>query len=192
MRVISMTPPGAAGPGASFRAGQPVSDVFFLALLAAVNPTLLAAVTVMLVLPSPKRLLIGYLLGAYVASITLGLVFVFALAGTATESTARTTISPIAYIAVGLLLLVVWAVLRSGRGAGLRERRQAGKAAREAGKGKKEPFTQRLLGRGSARGAFAAGVVLNLPGVSYLTALHILDKQDPGQGRRSSWSSRST
>ena len=76
---------------------------------------------------------------------------------------------------------MVWAVLRSGRGAGLRERRQARKAAK-AGKGKNEPFTQRLLGRGSARGAFAAGVVLNLPGVSYLTALHILDKQDPGTG----------
>lgn len=43
------------------------------------NPTLLAAVTMMLLLPNPKRLMPGYLLGAYTTSITLGLVIVFSL-----------------------------------------------------------------------------------------------------------------
>jgi hypothetical protein len=41
-----------------------VGEVFVWALLAALNPTLLAATTVMLLLPHPKRLLLGYLLGA--------------------------------------------------------------------------------------------------------------------------------
>ena len=54
-------------------------SIFLLSLLAMFNPTLLAAVTVMLLLPNPKRLMFGYLLGAYLTSITLGLVIVFSL-----------------------------------------------------------------------------------------------------------------
>jgi hypothetical protein len=42
-----------------------LTDVFLLSLLAMFNPTLLAAVTVMLLLPNPKRRMFGYLLGAY-------------------------------------------------------------------------------------------------------------------------------
>ena len=48
-------------------------DIFLLALVSMFNPSLLAAVTVMLLLPNPKRLMVGYLLGAYTTSITLGL-----------------------------------------------------------------------------------------------------------------------
>jgi len=48
-----------------------MGDVFVLALAAALNPTLLTATTVMLLLPNPKRLLLGYLLGALMTSITL-------------------------------------------------------------------------------------------------------------------------
>jgi hypothetical protein len=40
-------------------------DVFLLSLVAMFNPSLLAAVTVMLLLPNPKRLMLGYVLGAY-------------------------------------------------------------------------------------------------------------------------------
>jgi hypothetical protein len=39
-------------------------DIFLLSLLAMLNLSLLAAVTVMLLLPNPKRLMLGYLLGA--------------------------------------------------------------------------------------------------------------------------------
>jgi hypothetical protein len=46
-------------------------NVFLLSLVSMFNPSLLAAVTVMLLLPSPKRLMFGYLLGAYTASITV-------------------------------------------------------------------------------------------------------------------------
>ena len=40
-------------------------DIFLLGLVSTFNPSLLAAVTVMLLLPNPKRLMLGYLLGAY-------------------------------------------------------------------------------------------------------------------------------
>ena len=39
-------------------------DIFLFSLVAAANANLLAAVTVMLFLPEPKRLLLGYLAGA--------------------------------------------------------------------------------------------------------------------------------
>ena len=47
-------------------------EIFFLSLASMFNPSLLAAVTVMLMLPNPKRLMLGYLLGAYTTSVTLG------------------------------------------------------------------------------------------------------------------------
>ena len=50
-----------------------LGSIFLLSLLAMFTPTLLAAVTVMMLLPNPKRLMLGYLLGAYLTSITAGL-----------------------------------------------------------------------------------------------------------------------
>jgi hypothetical protein len=41
-----------------------VSQIILLSLTASLNPTLVAATTVMLLLPSPTRLMLGYLLGA--------------------------------------------------------------------------------------------------------------------------------
>jgi hypothetical protein len=41
-----------------------MEKVFLFSLTAALNPTLLTATTVMLLLPSPKRLMLGYLAGA--------------------------------------------------------------------------------------------------------------------------------
>lgn len=157
-----------------------MAEFFFLAAWAAVNPTLLAATTVMLVLPRPRPLLFGYLIGAYVTSISLGLVIVFTLQGSSSESTAKQTLSPSLDIAFGLLLLAVGYALGSVRGHRLAEWRRERKEAKEAGKEKKDPLPQRLLGRGSARLAFVVGAVLSLPSVSYLTALHRLDVLDPG------------
>ena len=78
-------------------------DIFGLSLVSMFNPTLLAAVAVMMLLSSPKRLMAGYLLGANTSSITLGLVIVFALPGSSTESTSKHTTGPLEDIAVGLL-----------------------------------------------------------------------------------------
>src|SRR3954452_6496876 len=90
-------------------------DIYLLALLSLLNPSLLAAVTVMLLLPSPKRLLFGYLLGAYLTSITLGLVIVFSFKSSSSVSTSKSTISPGIDIALGVIALVIAYVLYSGR-----------------------------------------------------------------------------
>jgi hypothetical protein len=154
-----------------------LGSIFGLALLAMFNPTLLAAVTVMMLLPSPKKLMFGYLLGAYLTSITLGLLIVFTLHGTSSAETARHTLSPLEDLAVGLIALLVGYVLLSGRGEQLRERRQQRKAAKQTGPAK-ESLPERLLGRGSARITFVVGVLLTFPGVSYLAALDRMAKLD--------------
>ena len=71
-----------------------VFSIFLLSLLAMFNPTLLAAVTIMMLLPDPRRLITGYLLGAYVASIGLGMAIVFSLQGDSGVETSKTTLSP--------------------------------------------------------------------------------------------------
>jgi hypothetical protein len=154
-----------------------LGSIFGLALLAMFNPTLLAAVTVMMLLPSPKKLMFGYLLGAYLTSISLGLLIVFTLHGTSSAETARHTLSPVEDLVVGLIALLVGYVLLSGRGEQLRERRQQRKEAKQKAP-PKESLPERLLGRGSARITFVVGVLLTFPGVSYLAALDRMAKLD--------------
>lgn len=155
-------------------------QIFLLSLLAMFNPTLLAAVTLMLLLPNPKRLMLGYLLGAYTASISLGLVIVFALQDSDFASTSKRTLSPLEDIVVGLLLLLVAAVLATDRDRPLRERRERRreeKHERDGGE-EKEALPMRLLGRGSPRVAFVVGLLLSFPGVSYLTGLTHIHRLD--------------
>lgn len=160
-----------------------LGQIFLLSLLAMFNPTLLAAVTLMLLTERPKRLMLGYLLGAYTTSITLGLAIVFALHDSQAVSTSKRTIGPGEDIVIGCLLLLIAYVLASDRDARLRERRarrKEAKLAKNGGEKKKEPLPMRLLGRGSPRIAFVVGLLLSFPGVSYLTGLSHIDKLEAG------------
>lgn len=150
-----------------------MGEVLFLSLTAALNPTLLAASTLMLLLPRPKPLLFGYLLGAYVTSITLGLVIVFGLQGSGAVGAQKHTINPIVDLALGAILLLIAFVVGTGRQERLAERRRQ----KKAGKPKKEPRWQRALSKGSARDTFVVGALLTLPGGSYLAGLAAIDKQ---------------
>ena len=153
-----------------------MGQVFVFAITAAFNPTLLAAVTVMLVLDNPKRLLLGYLLGAMMTSITLGLVIVFTLGGSSSgTSTAKHTLNPILDIALGLLVLIIAFVVATGRDHRRRARSERKKAANVD---KAPPKWQRALSGGSARTTFVVGALLTLPGASYLAGLDELSKQD--------------
>lgn len=146
-----------------------MGDVFFLAFLAALYPTLLAATTVMLMLPHPKRLLLGYLLGAAMTSVTVGLVIVFALRHSGLVKTTQTMLGPGADIALGCLALTIAIVLGTGRDQRLVERRRERKAAKGP---QGPPRWQQALGRGSARTTFVVGALLTLPGATYITALY--------------------
>ena len=150
-----------------------MSQVILLSLTASLNPTLVAATTVMLLLPSPKKLMLGYLLGAYMTSITLGLVIVFSLSNSSTSNTTENTISPAVDIVLGAIALAVAFVLYTGRHERLRERRRARK---EAKPDKGPPRWQRELSKGSAKTTFVIGARLSLPGASYLAGLDEIHK----------------
>ena len=145
-----------------------MSQVVLLSLTASLNPTLVAATTVMLLLDKPARLMLGYLLGAYMTSITLGLVIVFSLSNSSATNTTENTISPAVDIGLGAIALAVAFVLYTGRHERLTERRRARKAAKPD---KGPPRWQRELSKGSARTTFVVGALLTLPGASYLAGL---------------------
>jgi hypothetical protein len=154
-----------------------VSRVLLFSLTAMVNPTLVAATTVMLLLPSPKRLMLGYLGGAYITSITIGVVIVLALGGSnSTTSSAKHTINPVVDLVIGAILLVVGFVIGTSRDRRVRERR----AERKSGEEHKTPRWQQQLAKGSPRVTFLVGMVLTLPGASYLAALDSLRKLNYG------------
>jgi hypothetical protein len=126
-----------------------------------------------MLLPSPTKLMLGYLLGACMTSITLGLVIVFSLSSSGAANTTENTISPAVDIALGALALAVSFVLYTGRHERRRERRRERKAA-EPDKG--PPRWQRELSKGSARTTFLIGALLTLPGASYLAGLNEIHK----------------
>lgn len=150
-----------------------MSQVILLALTASLNPTLVAATTVMLLLEKPTRLMMGYLLGAYVTSITLGLVIVFSLSNSGAKNTTENTISPAVDIGLGAIALAISFVLFTGRAQRMRERRAERKAAKpDTG----PPRWQRELSKGSPRVTFVVGALLTLPGASYLAGLDEIHK----------------
>lgn len=156
-----------------------VFSIFLLSLLAMFNPTLLAAVTIMMLLPEPKRLLTGYLLGAYLASIGLGIAIVFTLHGDSSGvETSKRTLSPLEDLVFGAILAIVGWALLSGRVAQIKESRKRRHDEKHGPKEKTESLPERLLGRGSMRIAFAIGALLSLPGASYFVALDKIAKLD--------------
>src|ERR1700730_2145909 len=102
----------------------------------------------MLLLPKPKRMLLGYRLRTYLTSITLGLVIVFSLHGSSAADTAQNTVSPALDITFGLIALLIAYLLQTDRDRRLRERRQR---RSETKKDKGPPKWQQFLARGSAR-----------------------------------------
>lgn len=160
-------------------------DIFLLSLVAMFNPTLLAAVTIMMLMPNPKRLMLGYLLGAYTTSIACGCVIVFVLGGSSSEtSSAKHTISPAVDIVVGILALALAWVLRTGRDQPLQARRHAKQEAklaakREAGK-PTESLPLRMLGKGDPKVTFLVGAVLSFPGASFLSAMDHIHRLNAG------------
>jgi len=147
-----------------------MGDIFLLALGAALNPTLVAASTLMMLLPNPGRLMLGYLLGALMTSITLGLVIISKLENSTAVSTTKNTLSPAATMVLGVIALICAFVLGRGRDEAAAERRRARKQE------KGPPRWQKALGRGSPRITFVVGAMLTLPGASYLAGLSRIDK----------------
>ena len=148
-----------------------MGEVVLFSFASALNPTLLAATTVMLLLPHPDRLMLGYWLGAMAMSIASGLLLVYALQGTGVASTTKHTLTPVEdYVLAAGALIVAYLV-----GSGTAERVRARRAMRRD-KPKKDPKWEQRMRSGTATTAFVLGVVLSLPGATYLLLLDRLSK----------------
>lgn len=145
-----------------------MAELIPLALAAALYPPILAMVVVILARPSPRNLLLAYVLGALLVSIAIGLGILAALnAGNVVGGSDR-TINPAVDIAAGVAAYFVAWILLTDRDRRLRERRARRKAEKDDGR---DPWSRRVLERDSLRLTFLLGVALNLPGASYLVAL---------------------
>jgi Sap-like sulfolipid-1-addressing protein len=143
-----------------------MAQVVVLALAAAVYPTLLAGVIVILARPRPVRKLVGFLLGGMTISIAAGIAIVSSLRGSGAVAGTSDVTKPAVDIVAGVASLgIAWAVWRGhlARVAAWRRRRRPRKPGPR--------WTDRALGRSSGLVAFMVGVVLNLPGIWYLAAL---------------------
>ena len=130
----------------------------------------------MLLLPNPKRLMLGYLAGAVTTSVIVGIAIVEWLHHSGVVGTTKHSVAPGIDIALGVIVLLAAFVVQSGLAARAREHR----AEKRAGKVKKTPRWQEALSGGTARTTFVIGLLLSFPGASYLAALTELDKQNLG------------
>ena len=130
----------------------------------------------MLTLGRPERLLLGYLCGAMLTSVTLGCVIIFGLGGGSSGTdTTEHTLDPIWDLVLGGLILVIAFVVGTGRDTRRRERAARTKAANAA---KGPPKWKQALSTGSPRATFVVGALLTLPGGAYLAGLGKIAKQD--------------
>jgi Sap, sulfolipid-1-addressing protein len=145
-------------------------QLVLLALDAALYPTLLTAVVILLDQPRRLPLLAAYLAGGLTMSIGIGIALVFVLQDAAAFDGDRLELSWLLDLAVGGLALLFAVALATRADARLRERRRATRGAAEHA-GTREPISQRLLARGSVPVVFVAALALNVPGAAYLIAL---------------------
>ena len=151
-------------------------QLLVLALDAALYPTLLAVVVILLRQPQRVQLLSTFLATGLIVSVGVGLAAVFALEGVLTKGHHKA--DPIIDLTVGglaLLLAVALATHVDARLAAWRRGKSAQPAEAKTQKG--EPVMQRLLTRQSAPIVVLAAVVINLPGAVYIVALKDVAKE---------------
>jgi hypothetical protein len=148
-------------------------DTLVLAVGAMISPAIFAAVLLILTRPHPRWLLFAYFAGALLVSVGLGVALVTGLQ--ASGALKGHVLSPSVELAVGgLALLAAWVVGTGRTPKRLRERQR-----KHAGQ---DPWTERVLSRGSIPLAFAIGLLMNLPGGFYLVALKDIAERHPSTG----------
>jgi hypothetical protein len=154
-----------------------MEQVLLIALVAAVDAGLLAAVVLLLGRPRPRRKLSAYWLGAFLGSTALGIVVVVSLGRSALSVSAHGSASPAVELAVGLVLLGVAAAV----GSGATDRWHAYRDSRRKPRDDKPPkpsLTDRIQGVDSVGLALLAGLAYSVPGAAYLAGLALLVKQN--------------
>ena len=145
-------------------------ELLALALEAALYPTLLAAVVILMSQPQRVKLLAAYLAGGLTMSVGIGLIIVLGLHGAGGDKGSSSGLSWQVDLAVGGLALLAAVALSTRADERLRERRKS-KHPPKATSDERDPWSQRILARGSAPIVFVAALAINVPGAAYLVGL---------------------
>jgi Sap, sulfolipid-1-addressing protein len=156
-------------------------ELLLLAFASMFWPTLIVIVVLALRVSHPVKILLWFLIGGLLTTVTVGVAIVFAVQGASFMSGSSPTIDPVIYITMGLLsLLAAFALLH-------RKSRAAAKphdAGQEPSTKTKPPLTERAVEHG-APVAFAAGVVLNIvPGTFPIVALKDIAQLNASDGAK--------
>src|SRR5439155_13629115 len=148
-------------------------QLLLLAVDAALYPTLLAAVMILLSQPRRRPLLAAYLAGGLTISIGVGLALIAVVKSSGALKSSSSGLSWGTDLAIGGLALLLAVALATRTDARIKERRRARHPAKpvDPEEDKKEPLSQRILSRGSVPIVFIAALAINLPGAAYLVAL---------------------
>jgi hypothetical protein len=150
-------------------------QIFVLALYAGVYPALLAAVAILLASPRRMQLLTAFLAAGMAISIGAGVGIVVLIHGSGAVKHSGSGWSWGTDLVVGSLALLLALALATHASQRVTARRAARRRARRGPDAKpvqpREPWSRRLLARGSVPIVVIASVVLNLPGAVYLVAL---------------------
>jgi hypothetical protein len=150
-----------------------VSEVFAIAVVAALDAGLLAAAVVMLGRPRPARQLGAYLIGGMGFSIGFGLLVVLGLHGSDVLSGLSKSTRGSIEVAVGALLIVVAIMVWAGRVVQWHPRRTR---KRDTDDLRRPSLHDRALGNDSLWIAWAVGAAYSVPGAYYLAGLALLAK----------------
>ncbi len=154
------------------------AEFFALAFTAALNPKLLAIDLLLIENRRPRAMFLCLLLGGMTVALTIGLLDVLTVHADNISSQGK--VSAGVDLAVGLLLLVLGALLATGR---LHGRQRTPVPAGTGPPGTpgtpetpetKGSWPQRLLAEPRLGLAMLVGVLIGLPGAAYITALHNL------------------
>jgi hypothetical protein len=147
-----------------------VNAAFFgLALVAALNPKLLAVDLLLIENRRPRAMFLCLLLGGMGTAITVGFLDVFVLQADAvkTQGSASAGLD----LALGVPLLILGILLATGR---LHRRRKTAPPGAGGKPAKGEGWAQRVLREPRLGLAIVIGAVVGTPGAAYITALHQL------------------
>jgi Sap-like sulfolipid-1-addressing protein len=162
----------------------PMAHIVLLALAAAVFPTLIACVAIIISRPEPRRLLLAFYTGGVLVSVGAGIVVLNAFKrGHSVVGNSSSNPNPGTSIVTGLLALALGWLMVSDRGRALLSRWRRRHPRRHERKRKDGPsWAERHLDQANVAVAFAIGAAINLPGPFYILALGEIAAGDYSRG----------
>ncbi len=164
-----------------------MAQILLYAAGSAFFPALLAGVSVILTRERPAALLLAFYIGGLAVSLTAGFILLNAAGSDPNFGSSSSTTDPLFEIGAAIAAFALAWLTGSKRGRatidnwrGKRKSRKEAKQIKKHGELQeaKDPWTVRVLDRGSVLLALIAGMVLNLPGPFYLFALADIAEAD--------------